>query len=103
MLVVCLKKSLDGVTGFLVPPQDSASLAQKIIHLISKFEIADQMGEAGRVHATKNFSVEDYVKHTLNVYSQRTRIILGRSLLLYQIIDYWLIRILAVTVLGKFL
>ena len=59
---------LDGLTGYLVPPQDFAALAQKIIFLISETKIADQMGLAGREHAAKNFSVEDYVNHTLGIY-----------------------------------
>jgi starch synthase len=47
---------LDGRTGFTFPPEDDGALAERLIRLLSKPELAFQMGEAGHRHATTNFT-----------------------------------------------
>lgn len=46
----------DGVTGFLVNPQDENEVAQKMIYLLQNGEIARKMGRDGRERAEKEFS-----------------------------------------------
>jgi phosphatidylinositol alpha-1,6-mannosyltransferase len=49
----------DGVTGYLVDPEDPRELAEKIRHLIEHPETASEMGEAGRQRVVEHFSWED--------------------------------------------
>ena len=48
---------LNNVTGFLVPPGDSHSLAVKISELARDASLRARMGEAAREHAAMNFSL----------------------------------------------
>ena len=57
----------DGETGFLVPPKDSKSLAEKIIILLKDKNLREQMGNAGR-ERLKDFSIEKMVQETENIY-----------------------------------
>jgi glycosyltransferase involved in cell wall biosynthesis len=38
----------DGITGFLIPPQDAESMARVILQLLENEELRDRMGKAGR-------------------------------------------------------
>jgi glycosyltransferase involved in cell wall biosynthesis len=49
---------LDGVTGFLVEPQDPSALAGALITLLRDPELARRMGEAGRIRRREEFSIE---------------------------------------------
>ncbi len=46
----------DGITGFLVPPGDSAALAQAVMRLLSSATIRQWMGQAGRERVRHEFS-----------------------------------------------
>jgi len=48
----------DGVTGFLVPPGDPRSLAEKISLLLDNAPLARQFGEGGRQRMIDHFSFE---------------------------------------------
>ena len=48
----------DGITGFLVPPGDSHSLAMRISGLARDPSLRASVGEAARAHVAKNFSME---------------------------------------------
>jgi len=58
----------DGVTGFLVPQQDSQALAEKLEILIQNPALRQQMGEAGRLKYEQEF--------TLNKFEERLKGIL---------------------------
>jgi L-malate glycosyltransferase len=58
----------DGVTGFLVPPQDPAALAKAIDELLSEPDRARRLGQAGRRRVAEHFSLERMVKDTERLY-----------------------------------
>jgi len=49
---------VDGETGLLVPPEDSAALAEALGKLLAEPGTRSAMGEAGRLRAETEFSVE---------------------------------------------
>ena len=51
----------DGVTGFYVPPQDPAALAEKIDLLANDPALAARMGAAGRKLLEEQFTLDKYV------------------------------------------
>ncbi len=58
----------DGETGFLVPPQDDAALAEKIEYLLANPEKARRMGLAGRKYIEEHFSLGTMVDKTVEIY-----------------------------------
>jgi glycosyltransferase involved in cell wall biosynthesis len=58
----------DGVTGYLVPPADSQSMANAIINLLRNPEKAIAMGSAGREVVKEKFTVETMVKKYEELY-----------------------------------
>jgi len=62
--------NVDGVTGLVVPPQDSAALAAAINHLLADPELRHRMGEAGRARAHKELSAQEMVKQLVQLYRQ---------------------------------
>ena len=61
---------VDGVTGLLVPPRDSAALAQAIAALLRDPELRGRMGKAGRERVAQHFSVERMVRKTERLYAE---------------------------------
>ena len=59
---------LDGSTGLLVPPRDSAALAKAIIELLTDEARRRQFGEAGRRRVEREFSMERMVSQTEALY-----------------------------------
>jgi glycosyltransferase involved in cell wall biosynthesis len=59
---------VDGETGFVVPPKDSASLAERILRLVEDRELAGRMGEAGRRLVISKYSVESNLGRLLPLY-----------------------------------
>jgi glycosyltransferase involved in cell wall biosynthesis len=57
----------DGVTGFLVPPEDEDALAARLIELLSDTNKARRMGEAGRKRAREYFTWPATVERINNV------------------------------------
>jgi rhamnosyl/mannosyltransferase len=66
--------NLDGVTGFAVPPRDSAALARVLQRLKDDAPLRQRIGAAAREHALKRFSSDAMASATLAVY----RKVLGR-------------------------
>jgi glycosyltransferase involved in cell wall biosynthesis len=58
---------VDGETGLLVPPGNSAALAQAICRVIEDAALSRELGEAGRRRA-KSFSYVDMLRGYENVY-----------------------------------
>ena len=60
---------IDGVTGILVQPADSAALADAIVHLLNNPNLAAQLGCAARAHIADHFSVRRMVRATEDLYT----------------------------------
>lgn len=60
----------DGETGLLVPPSDSAQLAQRILELLNDPERARRIGEAARLEVQQEFRVDQMVERTAAVYRE---------------------------------
>jgi len=58
----------DGKTGFVVPRQDETALANRMAALLADRELSCRMGEAGRVKAEREFSLERLISETFAVY-----------------------------------
>ena len=61
---------LDGKTGILIPPKDSAALERAIAKLADDPGLRETLGAAGRKWAAENFSVEKYIDKVEAFYSQ---------------------------------
>jgi glycosyltransferase involved in cell wall biosynthesis len=57
-----------GETGLLVPPEDSAALAEAIASLVADPARRRKMGEAGRQRVLDHFAIEGMVGKTAEVY-----------------------------------
>lgn len=62
----------NGVTGILVPPEDSIALAVAIERLLNEPETARDLGAAAREHVVTNFSFEDHVRAFAAQYRKLT-------------------------------
>jgi glycosyltransferase involved in cell wall biosynthesis len=60
-------------SGFIVPPEDSAALAEKIALLATREELRNQMGRAARIRAETFFGIEKNVERTVRVYEEVLR------------------------------
>lgn len=58
----------NGKTGFVVPKEDEAALADRIATLLKDRELCRRMGEAGRIKAEQEFSLDRLVPETFSVY-----------------------------------
>jgi glycosyltransferase involved in cell wall biosynthesis len=58
----------DHVSGFLVPPESSVSIAQAIACLYDHPEMKDELGRAGRSRVLLNFNIGIYVEHFEDIY-----------------------------------
>lgn len=61
---------VDGETGFLVEPHDSAGLAAAIVRLLDDVDLRDRMGRAGFARVRSKFSVARMVAETVSVYER---------------------------------
>ena len=62
--------TIDGETGLLVPPSDSAALAGALQTLIGDPALCARMGAAGRMRVETVFSVDQMVRKTVDVYQR---------------------------------
>ena len=60
----------DGVTGFLVEPQNDKELAQKIIYLLQDGESARKMGKEGRKRVEDEFSWKRRARELLHAFER---------------------------------
>jgi len=60
---------LDGETGVLVPPGDSAALAEACQGLLSRPEVAKEMGRRGRRRALAEFDPEQFITRHETLYA----------------------------------
>ncbi len=60
----------DGITGFVIPPNDPVSLGEKIRYLMYHPEVRDQMGRAGREKVLKMFTWDVVAHKCLEVYEK---------------------------------
>ena len=60
----------DGVSGTVVPPQDSSSLAEAIAVLLADPALRQSMGRAGRERVERHFSVERMTQGVEDVYQK---------------------------------
>ena len=57
----------DGVTGYLVPPEDAAGLALQVIALLENAALRTRMGTAGRARVEQLFSVKAMAAHYMQI------------------------------------
>ncbi len=58
----------DAVTGFLVPPRDTAALADRLIQLASDSALRDRMGAEGRAEVARRFALPSIIEEHLRTY-----------------------------------
>lgn len=58
----------DGVTGFLVPPEDPPALAEALQVLLDDPELRRRVGQAGRDKALREFTLDCMLRKTERVY-----------------------------------
>lgn len=60
----------DGITGFIVPPEDPEALAAAIARLLADPAKASQMGSAGKALAAKEFTLDVMMNRTTETYGK---------------------------------
>jgi glycosyltransferase involved in cell wall biosynthesis len=60
---------VDGETGYLVPSDDDAALAGRLIELLDDPQKVEVMGNAGRKIASEKFSQEAQLQKTIDLYN----------------------------------
>jgi glycosyltransferase involved in cell wall biosynthesis len=63
----------DGVSGCLVPPRDTAAVAERTLALLGDADRRQAMGDAGREFAKAHFRVETMVQRIDAVYARLSR------------------------------
>ncbi|GAH85397.1 unnamed protein product, partial [marine sediment metagenome] len=58
----------DGITGFVIPPKDSQTLAQTIKKILENQKLARELGQNGFKRVIKEFSLEKMLGGTAIVY-----------------------------------
>jgi len=61
---------VNGETGYVVPPNDPETMAQKVLCLFKNEKMRKEMGMAGRRRIEKDFSVDKMVGETAEVYEK---------------------------------
>ena len=64
---------IDYSSGFIVPPEDSAALAEKIALLATREDLRNQMGKSARSRAEVFFGIEKNLERTIKVYEEVLR------------------------------
>ena len=63
----------DGVTGYLVPPNDEEALRRRLVALRDDRDTARAVGERGRAHVRRHYSREAMVERYLKLYASFER------------------------------
>jgi glycosyltransferase involved in cell wall biosynthesis len=63
----------DGVTGLLVPSEDSAALSHALLAVLRDPELARRMAQSGQQFTIRNFSFERLVREVDELYSELLR------------------------------
>lgn len=63
---------IDGETGLTVPPHDPAALAAAVVRVLGDPVLAARLGEQGRAHVERGFTVDAMVEGNLRVYEELT-------------------------------
>jgi glycosyltransferase involved in cell wall biosynthesis len=61
---------LDGVTGILVPPENSGDLAHAIIRVFNDSQLGKSMGNAGRRRVEEHFTLLAHVQRIEEIYGE---------------------------------
>jgi D-inositol-3-phosphate glycosyltransferase len=61
---------LDGETGYLVPADDPAALAERLRRLIADPQLAQKLGRSGRARAQANFTAEAMARSFESLYRE---------------------------------
>jgi glycosyltransferase involved in cell wall biosynthesis len=61
---------VDGVTGFIVPPNDPAALRERLLWIRDHPERAREMGQAGRRRVLEQFTWQSVVRRCLDAYEE---------------------------------
>jgi glycosyltransferase involved in cell wall biosynthesis len=61
---------VDGETGFAVPPNDIAALVEAIERLVGDAELRRKMGEAGRLHVERRYSLQRIAENLRPIYDE---------------------------------
>ncbi len=65
----CLRETvLDGMTGFIVPPNSPETIAEKIIQLIRDPDLRERMAAAGRKRFELNYTQDRFVRRLEAVF-----------------------------------
>ena len=59
---------IEGKTGYLVPPRNPKTLAKRIGEVVSDFERAQKMAEAGKLLVKKMFNIERTAEEIFTIY-----------------------------------
>jgi L-malate glycosyltransferase len=65
-----VEQVVDNRTGFLIPPQDIDTLAEKIQYLLDRPELVDEFARNGRRRYEENFALDRMLIKTEALYSQ---------------------------------
>ena len=60
----------DGITGLLVPPQDSQALSSALLRLLREPVLARCVAESGQAYVRENFSFERLIEEVDSLYSE---------------------------------
>ena len=67
-VIGCKDVVRDGVNGLLVPVKNSVALAESMEKLLLAKDLRVEMGKQGRIIAEKEFSIENVIKKTFEIY-----------------------------------
>jgi glycosyltransferase involved in cell wall biosynthesis len=58
----------DGLSGFLVPPEDTERLVERTLELLGDARLRDAMGARGRAFASKHYPVDKMIQAVSEIY-----------------------------------
>jgi glycosyltransferase involved in cell wall biosynthesis len=61
---------LDGVTGYIVNPFDTAAFADRIVEVLTQRGLRDRLGRAGHERFLSEFTLESHVEWTVAEYGE---------------------------------